>query len=245
MPPGMSKDHCSVLQFHLAMVLKMKADLEKWVGDEVLAHRDEVLAGELLKHARPYFDHDHQVYADDLKFTSWSEHSQCLALLAGNDPFESVIAKTLTAKDKIHLNQTTIYFDHYLFETYFKLRRTDLTLERMALWFDLPKQGMKTTLEMPEPTRSDCHAWGAHPIYHYFASFLGIRPSAPGMKEVSIKPCLGPLQHAEGEMPTPLGPLSVRVEGQALSFTAPAGMTVFAGGQRFGGGSHQVRLENG
>lgn len=242
MPPGMSKEHSSILQFHMAWVLKMKAELEMWVGDEVLARRDEALAAELLKHAPRYYDHDHHAYADDLKLSSWSEHAQCLALLAESAPFEKVIAHTLTSPDKIQLNHTTIYFAHYLFETYYKLRRTDLTLDRMALWFDHPKMGMKTTLEEPEPTRSDCHAWGAHPMYHYFASFLGVRPTAPGMKEVTIHPCLGPLTHAEGEMPTPLGRLWVRVEGRKLSFTAPAGMVVRVGGHTYTGGPVDVDL---
>ena len=78
--------------------------------------------------------------------------------------------------------------------------------------------GMKTTLEMPEPGRSDCHAWGAHPIYHYFASILGIRPASPGFASVVIAPQLGSLESAEGEMVHPAGMIGVRVrrEGKGL-----------------------------
>ena len=73
-----------------------------------------------------------------------------------------------------------------MFETYAQLGRIDALFERLSLWFELPAQGFTTTPEMPEPTRSDCHAWGAHPLYHMFASLLGIRPAAPGFRSVTI-----------------------------------------------------------
>ena len=65
--------------------------------------------------------------------------------------------------------------------------------DRMELWFNLIEQGFKTTPEAPEPTRSDCHGWGAHPLYHDFASLLGIdgknrRPAAFGFERVEIAP---------------------------------------------------------
>ena len=54
----------------------------------------------------------------------------------------------------------------------------DRFFDRMSLWLNLKTLGCKTMLEMPEPSRSDCHAWAAHPVYHYLASILGIRPAA-------------------------------------------------------------------
>ena len=76
---------------------------------------------------------------------------------------------------------------------------------RLATWFDLKPQGFKTTFEMPEPSRSDCHAWGAHPVFHYFATILGIRPSSRGLATVRIQPQLGPLEWARGTMVHPRG----------------------------------------
>ncbi|MCB0149737.1 MAG: hypothetical protein KDE01_19095, partial [Caldilineaceae bacterium] len=84
------------------------------------------------------------------------------------------------------LTRTTIYFTHYLFETYRLLEQPAALFERLGLWFDLAAQGFKTTPEQPEPSRSDCHGWGAHPLYHFFATLLGIRPSAPGFGQVEI-----------------------------------------------------------
>ncbi|MFA7237685.1 MAG: alpha-L-rhamnosidase C-terminal domain-containing protein [Phycisphaeraceae bacterium] len=117
-----------------------------------------------------------------------------------------------------------------------KMGRTGLLLERMKLWYDLPAQGFKTTVECPEPARSDCHAWGAHPIYHAFASILGIRPGGFGFKTVRISPQLGPLDHAEGTLPHPLGDIVVNLRRQGRKLTGfielPAGLggTLFTDG---------------
>ncbi len=137
----------------------------------------------------------------------------------GNDNRSSENAATPDTTDRNNVTpqpapdmaRTTIYFNHYLFETYHLLNRTDKILDRMGLWFDLAAQGLKTTVEMPEPTRSDCHAWGAHPLYHYFASILGIRPAAMGFRTVRIAPDLGSLTHASGTFPHPKGDIVVEL----------------------------------
>lgn len=98
-------------------------------------------------------------------------------------------------------------------------------INRMGLWFDLLDTGLRTVVEQPEPTRSDCHAWGAHPIVHTATTLLGIRPIEPGMSRVIIRPQLGPLEWAEATVPTPFGALSVRAEAAAEpTIDLPTGM---------------------
>ena len=132
----------------------------------------------------------------------------------------------LTAPD---LARTTIYFTHYLFETLYAIQRPDTLLQRLTPWFSLHAQGFKTTFEEPEPSRSDCHAWGAHPLYHYYASILGIRPAGPGFRQVTIAPQLGTMTWAEGTLPHPQGAITVRLrcEGARLQahITLPEGVT--------------------
>jgi hypothetical protein len=71
--------------------------------------------------------------------------------------------------------------------------------------------GLTTVPETPEPTRSDSHAWSAHPNYGLLATVLGARPNASGFRSVRIAPHLGPLQRAEGRIPHPLGEIEVRL----------------------------------
>ena len=79
-----------------------------------------------------------------------------------------------------------------------------------------------------EPSRSDCHGWGAHPLYHYFATLLGIRPTTFGFDQVEIAPMPGHLTSLSGEMVHPRGLIVLdihfaidRVHGD---ITLPAGL---------------------
>ena len=65
--------------------------------------------------------------------------------------------------------------------------------------------GLTTWAEQPEPTRSDSHAWSAHPNFDFLTIVAGIRPKAPGFSSVSIEPHLGLLRNVVCAVPTPHG----------------------------------------
>ena len=58
----------------------------------------------------------------------------------------------------------------------------------MDFWKKLPEQGFFTTPERPEPSRSDCHAWGGHVLYYMVSGLAGIRPSGMGGKSFMFSP---------------------------------------------------------
>jgi hypothetical protein len=225
--PGPGRGVSSVLHLQLALVARQVADLETWVGAPQDATRNIQLADRLLEAAdAAFFDADRGLYADDLGRTAFSEHAQALALLAGAKYGETAV-RTMLRQPPEGLARTTVYFDHYLFDALQHIGRTDVLLERLDLWYGLLDRGLRTVIEHPEPTRSDCHAWGAHPLYHYVATLLGVRPTAPGMTAVTVAPQLGGLEWARGSVPTPHGPLDVRaVAGQAPEVSAPPEITV-------------------
>ena len=69
-----------------------------------------------------------------------------------------------------YLARTSIFYSHYLFEVLGIMKRTDVLLERLNSWFDLEKLGFVTLPEyLEDKSRSDCHAWSTHPVYHYFS----------------------------------------------------------------------------
>jgi alpha-L-rhamnosidase len=76
-------------------------------------------------------------------------------------------------------------------------------------------------------SRSWCHAWSALPAYLMQAFVLGVRPLEPGFKKALIAPQLADLTWAEGKVPTPHGPIAVRVEragaGLLVQVTLPEG----------------------
>lgn len=229
-PPQGEKQPSSILNLHFALSLVYKAEVEEFFGETELAVRDRKTARSIcdavLKH---FWSEERGLIADTLQKDLFSEHAQCLAILSGllpADVQEKVVAGLL---NDANLSRTTIYFTHYLFETYYRLGCPDRLLDRLSMWFDLEKLGFKTTFEEPEPSRSDCHAWGAHPVYHYYASILGIRPDGQGFHRVRIAPQLGALTSAEGVLPHPQGEIAIalRVENGQLNaqITLPQGVT--------------------
>lgn len=209
----------SLINWQMVYALKAAAELEEWLDEPELAARDRRLAAELAERVTATFwDDARQLFADDPAKQAFSEHSQCLAILAGElaPKMEVQIGRALVRDPD--LARTTIYFTHYLFEAYGKLGLMDAFFSRMSLWFDLARYGFKTTFETPEPSRSDCHAWGAHPLFHYFATILGIRPVALGGRQWRIRPQLGPLTTARGTLVHPQGDIDVdlRREGNSI-----------------------------
>lgn len=201
------------LNFHAAWVLRLGAELEDAAGDPELATRDRRAADRIAAAANgAFWDAARGLYADDRARQRFSEHAQCLALLGGSVPQDEQARVTDHLFTDPNLARTTIYFSHYLFETCRLTHRMEPLFARLGTWFDLKPQGFKTTFEMPEPTRSDCHAWGAHPVFHYFASLLGIRPASPGFATVRVEPQLGPLDFAQGTMMHPRGRITARFE---------------------------------
>ncbi|HEY9291899.1 MAG TPA: alpha-L-rhamnosidase C-terminal domain-containing protein, partial [Microlunatus sp.] len=229
-PPGAHWDVSAVLQLQLVHVTRLAAELETWLGEPELAARDSRLADRLAAVVDPmFYDDSTGLYADDATKTRFSEHAQCLALLAGVEHGESALRAVIDPdrERSVDVARTTVYFDHYLFEALYRIDRTDLILSRLGLWFDLLDRGLTTVIEQPEPTRSDCHAWGAHPRYHFVASLLGVRPTSPGMRTVSVLPRLGGLSWAEGSVTSPYGPIQVRATAEGvLDVKAPNGVSV-------------------
>lgn len=177
------------------------------LGEEDLAvcwrHRADRVAAALIK---TFWDEAEGLIADDPAHKYYSEHSQALAILTGilTPAQRDRAAARLLANDS-RLAKCTVYFAHYLFDAFAALGRMDLFLKRLDLWRDYVKMDMKTPLESPGDARSDCHAWGSHPIYHLLVNVAGIKPSALGFKRVTIAPQPGPLKFIRATMPHPAG----------------------------------------
>lgn len=215
-PPDGVSGISGVLNWHLVYTLIRAAELEEWLAEPQLAVRWRRAAMRLAAGLRAAFWKARRgLYADDLAHRHFSEHAQCLALLSGALPKSQ--ARSLAQKlfHDSALERTTIYFAHYLFECAGLAGRIQPLFDRMeATWFPLRAMGLKTLPEEPEPCRSDCHAWGAHPLYHFYATVLGIRPATPGGAHLTIRPQLGPLEQAAGTLPHPRGAVTVSLENR-------------------------------
>ena len=199
---GAGGSFSSIINMQAIYAFGLLADLEDYLGETLLARRHRALAAKLrIATHKGFFDAKTGLYADDLAHAHYSEHAQCLAVLSGMvSPVagRKLMQKMMQTRD---LCQCTIYFSHYLFEALGKVGMIDPVLQRLETWKELRTHGFRTTFESPEPSRSDCHAWGAHPVYHFLATIAGIRPAGFGFASAEIRPQLGTLTHIEGSLP--------------------------------------------
>nr|WP_232541098.1 family 78 glycoside hydrolase catalytic domain [Spirosoma endbachense] len=165
----------------------------------------------------------------------FSQHANILAVLTDAVPVAqqaALLQKVMTEKSigSDTLTQATFYFKYYLFEAMKKTGLGDQFVAQLKPWRDMLAMGLTTFAENPEPTRSDCHAWSASPLYEFLSITCGIRPAEPGFKSVRIEPYLGDLTTVEGQMPHPLGDIAVQFQKTPTgsltgTITLPANLT--------------------
>jgi hypothetical protein len=239
--PGPKAGVSAVVNLLFLNALNAAAELEEHFGERHWAEYHRAWAQRLAAAvAEKFWDAPRGLFADDVAHRQFSEHAQCLALLSGMFPeresrcFEALV----TAPD---LLRTTVYFSFYLLETWAKFGRGDLILEKLDFWKAMVALGLKTPLEMPEPSRSDCHGWGSHPLFHLHASVAGIRPASPGFATVRISPQPGPLTELNSRIPHPAGTVALQMKrtGEVWQATVdlPAGVR---GVFEWGGKSYRV-----
>ncbi|MBI1337004.1 MAG: Bacterial alpha-L-rhamnosidase [Phycisphaera sp.] len=210
--PGPNQSVSSLVNLLFVNALNAAAEVETHLGEKHLADYNRAWASRIAGAVEEKFwNKERNLFAEDPAHTRYSEHAQCLALLSGYYPhleagcFESLI----TAPD---LLRTTVYFMYYLLETYAKFGRGDLILKKFDFWKQMVAMGMKTPLESPEPSRSDCHAWSSHPLFHMHASLAGIQPASPGFKSVRITPSPGSLTEISSVIPHPAGKVELAMK---------------------------------
>ena len=69
------------------------------------------------------------------------------------------------------------------------------------------------------------HGWSAGPTAWLSENVLGIRPATPGYKRVTIEPNLMGLDWAQGSIPTPNGPIKIRIDkSKGITLDLPQGV---------------------
>ncbi len=224
-PPVADDGTCGSLNWLFVYILNLAAQLETWLGEIDAANRLRSKAGKIAGAIRKHFwSEAHAMFADDTDKQFFSEHTQSLAVLSGQLAPDQARKILLNAWLSPETAKTTIYFSHYLFEAAYMLKIPEIIFARLKQdWFILPEMGFKTTYETPLPTRSDCHAWGAHPLYHYYASIIGARPQALGSPEMSIHPLPGHLEWFKAVLPSRHGPLQLQGQQQDNAFILKKG----------------------
>jgi len=229
-PAGTREGGSGVVSLQLAMTLRHAAEVCRALGRDDQARPYEKAAAGLRKSVvRHCWDETRRMFADTAAKRNFSQHANILAVLAG--AIEGEAARELMQRVAVDpsLTQCTTYFRFYLIRAMNQVGLGDEYLAMLGPWHDMLALGLTTFAEQPEPTRSDCHAWSASPLYEFLATVLGIEPASPGFGSVRIEPHLGRLQQAEGSLPHPQGDIRVALRrsqgGLSARITLPAGLT--------------------
>lgn len=242
-PPGADDGNSAPITLHFAYTLRRAAEMEEALGQPAEGARFRALADRLVAGVRARaWDEKRSLFADTPGGTLFSQQTNALAILAGAVPQDEQRALMERVLGDSSLVRASYYFRFYVDEAMREAGLADRYLERLEPWREMLRLGLTTTAETPEPTRSDSHAWSAHPNFHLLATLLGIRPAAPGFARVEVAPALGPLRRASGRMPHPAGTIEVRLEragrGIAGEVRLPPGTS---GDFRWGGRSVPLR----
>ena len=236
------------LNLYWNLAMKSAATTERALGNELQAKYWEAKSKKLAaKIVAKFWDAGRELLADTPAKENFSEHAQALALLGDvlpKDKAESAFRHLVEDRD---LKRCTVYFSYYLFETYFRFGRGDLFLKRLDLWRDYVKKGLATTQEAPDSgkngqdeSRSDCHAWGAHPIWFMQTGLAGIKPAAPFFEKVRVAPCPGGLKSLKATHPHPKGWIEVDLKFDGDKATGMV-VTPVPGTFEFGGKTVELK----
>ena len=197
----------AIMSLFWKLALDSAATAEEAVGDYGMAtywRRKAENTGRAV--AAAFWDEKSGRVADTYARDSWSEHAQALAILAGVLTPEQEERAFAAMIGDASMTPASVYFSFYPFQAMFKRGRGDLFLKRLDLWRDYVKMGLRTPLESPgKAARSDCHAWGSHPIYWLETGVAGVRPDAIGFRRVRVAPQPGSLKSVRAKVPHPQG----------------------------------------
>ena len=230
-PPGADDGHSAAVSLLYAYALQHASALETEVGAPGLGAEYRARADSVIRATRARtWDASRRLFRDTPDSVSYSQQTNVLAILTGAVPAAERRALMERVLSDTTLAHASYYFGFYVLEALREAGLGERYVEQLAPWRDMLALGLTSTPENPEPTRSDTHAWAAHPNYGLLATVLGVRPASSGFRTVRIAPALGPLRHVEGRIAHPRGDLDVALDrvgaaGVRGVVTLPAGVS--------------------
>jgi alpha-L-rhamnosidase len=241
MPPQDENGGSSVLTLQFIEALRYAAELEDAYGDPHVAENYR-RAAERASKAIPElcWNQKYGLLADTPAQQHFSQHANILAVwldILPKEQHKNVLTKILSTSDPDFtvsdsvppMTSASYYFRFYLARALEHAGVADDYLRLLKPWHDMVSLGLTTWAESPEPTRSDSHAWSAHPNYDLLTLVAGIRPKSSRFETVLIEPHLGALKNVHATLPIPKGLVEVQyaraANGIEAEVTLPAGVS--------------------
>jgi alpha-L-rhamnosidase len=238
-PPQDPDGGSSVLTLHYLAALRESADLEDYLGNAAIAAdyrgRAGVIAESLYKTC---WDESRGLLADTPAHQHFSEEANALGVIQDVIPKDRQHAAMQAIMDhKVtgpavptgEFSPASLYFRFYVARALDHAGMDDRYLEMLGPWRGMLDNGLTTWAETADPTRSDDHAWSAHPNYDLMTLVAGIRPASHGFATVLVAPHPGSLTDIRASIPHPAGDLTAHyvkaANGWTFDLSLPAGIT--------------------
>lgn len=152
------------------------------------------------------------LFRDGPAVEQYSQHAQIWAVLS--ETVEGEAANQLMDRMLAHtsLSKVSYAMAFYLFRALSKTGKYNKSFPLWDVWRQLADLKLTTWVEDPVSQRSDCHGWGAVPLYEFTTEILGVKSDGFGFRKLLIAPQLGELSWAKGNVATPSGLVQVEWE---------------------------------
>ena len=227
--PSYGKDGGSCLTTVMWVgALRQGAVLEQAYGDKQQGAADTAKADAAQSAIRQHcWDKSRGLFADNSDFGLFSQHMNALAVLydvATPQEAPQILARITLPGHGIDappgMFASSYYFGWYMARAFEHAGLADRYLDLLQTWRDLLALHYTTWPEMRGDTRSDTHAWSAHPTADLLDVVAGIEPAAPGYARLRVAPHLGDLTSLDATAATPKGAVSVRYKLDGHKLTA-------------------------
>jgi len=242
-PPQDASGRSSVLTLQYIEALRYGEELESAFGESNRAQRYREAAARAVNAVRKLcWDNRYNLIADTPAHKHFSQHANILGVWLDVIPPEQqkdVLTKILSVSDAgfvasgpvPEMTKATYYFRFYLARALEHAGMGNQYLNLLKPWHDMFALGLTTWAEQPEPTRSDSHAWSAHPNFDLLTIVAGIRPKSPGFSAVRIEPHLGSLRKVAAVEATPKGIVEVNYTSETSGLYAEITLPSSVAGQ--------------
>jgi len=231
-PPQDANGGSSIITLQFIEALRYGAELESAFGDSIREQRYREAESRAVSAIRKLcWNKTYGLIADTPAQKHFSQHANILGVWLDVIPQEQqkdVLTKSLSVSDPgftspvpvPEMTKATYYFRFYLARAVEHAGMGDQYVLLLKPWRDMVGLGLTTWAEQPEPTRSDSHAWSAHPNFDLLTIVAGIRPKRPGFATVTIEPHLGSLRSVASAVPTPKGMVEVNYAARGSEVSA-------------------------
>ena len=229
-------DSCVITLLYIG-ALKQAADLERAAGEPQRAAVHTAAAGKSAEAVRARcWDAGRGLFANTPEKTAFSQHANVLAVLYDVVPkpeqralLDKVTVRNGGIEAPDGITGPSYYFSFYLARALEHAGLADRYTELLETWKGMLAKNFTTWPENEDPSRSDTHAWSAHPTADLLGVVAGVRTASPGFRTVRVEPHLAALKRIDAVVAHPSGQIEVRhrltAAGLESTVTLPAGVT--------------------